>query len=517
MNVEIKIFRRDIVENGRLVIISDLIPNGNVAHDRVIIPQIINNTLPFHKKNVDDIARLVDYYYNKTDIELKTKTQQPQINNKIGVAYANMAVTTINAYCFANPLTFASRSSDLKVQDQIKAFNDALDDDNYSNKTAIVELNSGMCGVGYKYIKPASEDLRAEGRFFETVGDLDPQKTYIARANNLKKDKILAIHFYEENKYDEKGVKTDTVTVYNVWTKTHYWIFEQNKKNEFVARKQQVGDKEIIAYPLVYKRIPIVEYPRKQDRTSDFEIGLALINGINALASSRVDNVQQNVDYILLLRDIDTESEGAITRIKEFVQQGILSFSSNQNAIVQPDVSVLDVKLNQSEIQTLQDFLCDKLEEVLNIPNRETRSSGGDTGSAVESRNGFRSLENIAGLVTLSAKEAENETLDIILSIASNYADCPFKDLKARDIEIKSNRNVIENLTTNTNAYSALRSAGMNDIDALTICRLTPDAISTAKRNEQYQIDKENREKEKIGTQTQVNKNTDNNNGTINE
>ena len=502
------------MENGRLVIISDLIPNGNLEHDRTIIPKIINNTLPNHKKNVEDIERLVNYYYNKTDIELKTKTQQPQINNKIGVAYANMAVTTINAYCFANPLTFSARTNG--KEEQIKALNDALDDDNYSNKTAIVELNSGMCGLGYKYIKPASEDLRAEGRFFETVGDLDPQKTYIVRANNLKKDKILAVHFYEEIEYNDKGVQTGTITVYNVWTKTHYWIFEQNDKNEFVVRKQQLGANKVIAYPLVYKKIPIVEYPRKQDRTSDFEIGMALIDGINALASSRVDNVQQNVDYILLLRDIDTESAGAIDRIKEFVKQGILSFSSNQNAIVQPDVSVLDVKLNQSEIQTLQDFLCDKLEEVLNIPNRETRSSGGDTGSAVESRNGFRSLENIAGLVTLSAKEAENETLDIILSITRNYKDCPFKDLQTRDIEIKSNRNVIENLTTNTNAYSVLKSAGMNDIDALTICRLTPDAISTAKRNEQYQQEKEKREQEKIGTQTQVNKNTDNNNGTIN-
>lgn len=503
------------MENGRLVIISDLIPSGNLEHDRTIIPQIINNTLPNHRKNVEDIERLVNYYYNKTDIELKTKTQQPQINNKIGVAYANMAVTTINAYCFANPLTFSARTNG--KEEQIKALNDALDDDNYSNKTAIVELNSGMCGIGYKYIKPASEDLRAEGRFFETVGDLDPQKTYIVRANNLKKDKILAVHFYEEKQYDEKGVQTKTITVYNVWTKTHYWIFEQDEKNDFTVRLQKLGSNTVVAYPLVYKKIPIVEYPRKQDRTSDFEIGLDLINGINALASSRVDNVQQNVDYILLLRDIDTESEGAIDRIKEFVKQGILSFSSNQNAIVQPDVSVLDVKLNQSEIQTLQDFLCDKLEEVLNIPNRETRSSGGDTGSAVESRNGFRSLENIAGLVTLSAKEAENETLDIILSIARNYKDCPFKDLQSRDIEIKSNRNVIENLTTNTNAYSVLKSAGMNDIDALTICRLTPDAISTAKRNEQYQQEQDKREKEKIGTQTQVNKNTDNNNGTINE
>ena len=127
------------------------------------------------------------------------------------------------------------------------------------------------------------------------------------------------------------------------------------------------------------------------------------------MASSRVDNVQQNVDNIILLRDIDTESEGAIERIKYLIHIGILSFKSIDGATVQPDIDVLNTPLNQSEVQTLQDFLCGKLEEVLHIPNRDTRGGGGgDTGTAVESRNGFRSLENIAGLITTSLLASEN-------------------------------------------------------------------------------------------------------------
>ena len=65
----------------------------------------------------------------------------------------------------------------------------------------------------------------------------------------------------------------------------------------------------------------------------------------------------------------------------------------------------------------------------MNIPNRENKGSGGDTGIAVESRSGFRSLENIAGLITSSAKKCENETLEVILAICKNYTDCPFKNV----------------------------------------------------------------------------------------
>ena len=119
----------------------------------------------------------------------------------------------------------------------------------------------------------------------------------------------------------------------------------------------------------------------------------------------------------------------------------------------------------------------------MHIPNRETRGSSGDTGTAVENRAGYRALENIAGLVTLQARKAETKALDVILQICKTQNGCPFASLNINDIEIKANRNKVENLTTASNAYSTLRSAGLNDIDALNACELVPDAIGTASRN----------------------------------
>jgi hypothetical protein len=225
-----------------------------------------------------------------------------------------------------------------------------------------------------------------------------------------------------------------------------------------------------------------IEY-RSLDGTSYFELAMDLINAINALASSRVDDVQQAVDYILLLRDIACDTDEEINAITKAVAKGILAFRSIQNASVQPSVEVLNTRINQSEVQTLQDFLCKKVEEALHIPNRETRGSSGDTGTAVENRAGYRSLENIAGLITLQARRAETKALDTILQICKAQNGCPFASLTVNDIEIKANRNKVENLTTASNAYSTLRSAGLNDIDALNACELVPDSIGTATRN----------------------------------
>lgn len=473
------------MEKGRLKILFDLVPTGDIATDKRIIEKMLDTTRPIHDKNVKDIKKLVDYYYNKTSIANKSKTQQPDINNKIPINYAEIAVTTINAYCFANPLTFSARNTE--KESQMKAFLDALDDDNFSHKAQDMYLNAGISGLGYRYIVPATKEQIEDGIYFETLCDLSPETTYCVYSNDLKKEKTFAVSFFDRKIYDQTLRASKTITVWTVWTKYHQWEFYRTGgkwQNAYYTINQ--GDTAVTyeAFPLTYGKIPVIENKRKNDGTGDFELAIALIDAIDALASSRLDAVQQCVDYIILLRDIDTESEGALERVKDALKDGILSFKSIQNATVQPEIDVLDTKLNQSEVQTLQDFLCSKVEEVLNIPNRETRSSGGDTGSAVESRNGFRSLENIAGLVTASAKKAENESLAVILAMCSNIDGCPFKDLKPRDIEIKDNRNKVENLNNASTSYATLRGAGMNDIDALIATRIVPDAQATAKKNQ---------------------------------
>jgi hypothetical protein len=153
--------------------------------------------------------------------------------------------------------------------------------------------------------------------------------------------------------------------------------------------------------------------------------------------------------------------------------------------------------LDQTQNQTLQDYLCKELEEVLCIPSRETRGSSGDTGLAVESRAGYRSLENIAGEVTSNAIYAENKCLELILAIGRGYADCPYRDLELSDIQINSNRNRAENLSVSTTAYSTMKAAGMSDRLALDKSGLSNDSLSDAEENLRYQVEQADLELEK--------------------
>lgn len=495
---------------GRLKILSDLIPTGDISIDKLMIPVMLQETLSKHEKNLNDIEKLENYYYNITKIQFKTKTRQSEINNKINIDYPSIAVTTINAYCFANHLSISSRNA--SKNQQIKALKDCLDDDNYYSKSDIMYLQSGIKGLGYRYIVPASENEKNKGIYFHTRTHFKPEDTYCVYSNDTDEEKIMAVHFYTKTQYSNNFKTKQDIEIYDVWTKFHKWRFSRKNGNgvfklEPFTIKVNGEEQEVVAIPIVSNKIPVIENVRKADRTGDFELAIDLIDAINALSSSRVDAVQQSVDYLITLRDIDIWSEGALSKVKEAIADGILAFRTVQNATVQPSVDILETKLNQSEVQTLQNFLCEKVEEVMNIPNRETRSSGGDTGSAVESRNGFRSLENIAGLVTSNAKTTENETLDVILSICSNIDSCPFKDLTSKDIEIKENRNKVENMVNSANAYSTLRSAGLNDVTSLEVSRIVNDAQAVADMN------KKEKEQQQKSSNTGVNNNTNNNNG----
>lgn len=455
---------------GRIKILTDFKFTGDVNKDVQIAKNIIRTTLPRHKENTIEMERLINYYYNFTDIQLKEKKAQKEINNKINISYPSIATTTKNSYTLSNAPKFVSRNPN--KQDLVKKLNDAFDDDNYHNKTMQMAFYSSMTGLGYKYVKIADEEDLKNGIYFKTVGDINPLTTYCVYSNDINKEKVCAIQYYKKCIYNENGISQKQTEIYSVWSKYHYFEFEQSGKGYNLIKAP---------FTLLYQKIPIVENVRTQDRTGDYELGIDLINAINALASSRVDDVQQNVDYITTLRDIDTESEGALERIQNLLSIGILSFKSVQGATVQPNIDILNKPLNQSEIQYLQDFLCEKLEEVLHIPNRDTRGGGGgDTGSAVESRNGFRSLENIAGLISSSLIASENEVLDVILSICKLFEDCPFKDLQARDIEIKPMRNKVENLSVATTAFATMISNGVNRVTAYVVSGLVADATDTA-------------------------------------
>ena len=496
---------------GRKRIYTDIVPTGDIAQDIKIIPQILYNSIPVHNENVGAMDRLIDYFYNHTAIDAKEKISRPEVNNKVSVPRANTTVTTINSYCFSNPFKFISLQAEQEITDELKNFNDVCELDNYASKLIETTQWSGITGIGYKFVsRPTERDIE-NGSYFKTTGDIDPRTAFCVYANTIDKEKVLGVIFHTKTD-DENGIKVK-YTEYNVFTKWHQWRFKTQDSTNFSCIQFPVllnGALEYIdAYPLNptnsgiatemnASTIPLIEYIRKPDKTNDFEKAILLMDAISVVLSNSVDATTQNSDYVFKFKNVDVGEwdENGVNPVLETIKQAlknhILPITEIEGAQNQPDAEILEIPLNQSEVRSLLEYLTEQLEESLFVPNRNTSSGGADTNSSVETRNGFRSLEDIAGIITSQAIKSEKEFIQCALEIGKQYNSCPFKNLKAKDIGIKPMRNKIESLINSTQAFATMINSGVNRITAYVVSGLVADATDTAamdklERDENFQ------------------------------
>lgn len=502
---------------GRIQILTDLVPSGNIDYDRQIIPQILDLAYKAHLKNTTAMRKLVEYYYNRTEIRNKTKVSRQDINYKISVPRADTTVTTINSYCFSNPFKFISLQAEEDINNELKAFNDCCELDNYTAKLIECAEWSGITGLGYKYVqKPSDIDL-LNGKFFKSTGDIDPLTTFCVYSNTIDKEKVMAVTYRDVKlNYTLNGQEVSEKYIeFNVFTKWHVWTFRYDGKDyvvvPFKIRFRELDNlSEVAAYPYSFtvdsnnnlipkqQTIPIIEYLRKPNRTNDFEKALLLMDAVDVIVSNCVDCVAQNVDYIFKFKDVDIgewDENGrnpTMEIIKTALKEHILRVNSVEGAQNQPDVDILEVPLNQTQVTQLLEWLNRQIEESLFVPNRNGSSGGADTNSSVETRNGFRSLEDIAGIITSQAIKSEKEFIQCALEIGQQYPDCPFKNLKLKDIGIKPMRNKIESLINSTQAFATMINSGVNRTTAYVVSGLVADATDTVamdrlERDERFQ------------------------------
>ena len=506
---------------GRKKILTSRTLNGDISNDMREIPLILQEVMPIHSENVAVMKRLINYYYNQTDIYAREKVARPDVCNKVSVNRACAAVTTINSYTFSNPFKFVGQGNKKR---QYVAFNNALKADNYSSKLQEMTFNAAMTGLGYKYVCIPTEKEKKNGLWFKTVTEIDPLTAFCVYSNTIRTEKVMGVMFFERYTYDEKGKRNGTEIVYNVFTKWHHWTFIQ-KGNIYTVQVtyfyDNLGNKinatavpydvefvNNIARP-IERTIPLLENKRKYDNTNDFELSISLINAINTIVSNATDCVEQNVDYIFKFKNVDIGTwdengqNAKLDNIKRAIKNHILAIDSIEGANQQPDAEIMEIPLNQSEVRELIDYLKEELEISLCVPNRNTSTSSTETGTAIETRNGYRSLEDIAAIITNCALETEKEFVVCALEIAQSQKGCPFASVKPSEIDIKPMRNKVESVISATQAYSTLRSAGMNDISSLEITGLVADPVATAEANIQAgkeefdrQLDQQARETE---------------------
>lgn len=389
----------------------------------------LNKALVIHRQNAIEVEYLDRVYRGDQPILYRQKVNRPEVNNKIVVNLAYELVERKTAEICAEPIQYVLRGTDDKKSEEITNLNITMDSESKQEVDIDICRWRSICGTAYRFIgnDEGQGELLDESDFY--LSSENPMYTFIAYYSNGRP--AFSCQIGE----DENGGE-----IYYCFTK-NWWFHIQNGK---IFESGINGN----------RAIPVIEYPNNSRRLSDIEITLPITDAINTLQSDRINGIEQFVSAWVKFVNCEIDEE----KFKKMRQEGALVVKSNNGTDNKADVDIMTSELNQSEGQIVFTDLFEKFLSIQGLANRQG-NTGGDTGSAVELRNGHYDAGLRTAINEPILKKSERMALKIILNrlrINKGFTLMP------SDIEIHINHNKLDNMLVKAEVLKLLLESGVH-------------------------------------------------------
>lgn len=427
---------------GRQIIYTKVsrVTNANILKE-------LSKALIIHNKNAIEIEYLDRYYRGDQPILYRKKVNRPEVNNKIPVNLAYELVERKTADICAEPIQYVLRGTDNNKSKQITELNIIMDSESKQECDIDICRWRSICGTAYRFIgnDEGNGDLLDESDF--SLSSENPMYTFVCYYTNNKPAFSCQIREGENSEI-----------IYFCYTNTEWFEIVNGKIN--ASGKNGNG------------AIPVIEYPNNARRLSDIEMTIGITDAINTLTSDRINGVEQFVSAWVKFVNCEIDKE----EFDKMRLAGALVVKSNNGAENKADVDVMTNELNQSEGQVVFNDLFDRFLNIQGLANRES-NTGGDTGQAVQLRNGHYDAGLRTAINEPILKKAELMSLRIILNrlrINKGYILTP------SDIEVHINHSKLDNLLTKTESLKMLLDSGINYKRAIKTVDLFSDSEQVA-------------------------------------
>lgn len=445
--------RRKILNGFRQ---SDLIDIENVV-------SVINDAMDTHLANKSEIDYLKEYRAGIQPILYKEKVIRDEINNKLVANHAQMATRNILGYFLGNPIQYIQADGGNKEEvDMLNKFV-AYEDKSLVDQE-IGELQS-ITGTAYRIIY--TDGLLADEVPFEDKS-LDPGTTFVVYENNIAEKPLLGVTYYTIT-----GNDGEELVRYHAYTEFGEFV---------ITSESHIIDLEtsFVDFNEYYVGgIPIVEYPNNRWRIGDWELCIGLMDAINAMHSGRLDDIDQIIQSLIIF--VNAEIDG--DTYDEMRERGVVILKNTTDS--KTDVKTIVNSLDQAGMSMFAEEMEELLYALLGIPSRKTRGGGGgDTGQAVELRDGWADLEIIARNKEATFKKSEKQSLKIMLTIMNNRIGT---SLSLLDLDVKFTRNKNNNLLVKTQSFATLLATkALAPEDCLSIVDLVSDVNEYVARGKAF-------------------------------
>ena len=444
-----RLFGREVIMQDEVVITDD-----NIC-------KILGKAMSVHGKNRSDIQYLWNYYKGDQPILYRKKEVRPEICNRIVENRANEIVSFKVGYLCGEPIQYIGRNGNESTSKAISELNEMMHSEcKASQDKRVVEWQS-VCGTAYRLTLPDTRKGEDDAPF--EMYTLDPRDSFVVYSNGIGNKPMLGVKYC---------VTKDNDTICSAYSDKWFWKIKNGRIVE--SKAHALG------------MIPIIEYPANTARLGAFEIVIDLLDSINMVASNRLDGIEQFIQAFVKFVNCDITAED----FKELKDLGAIKVKSSDGQ--QADVDIITNELNQMQTQTLVDYMYQTVLTICGMPNRNGGSSTSDTGQAVLLRDGYTAAESRAKDSELMFKEAEQNTLKLILRIIRDTRGLSDEmyALRLKDIALQFTRRNYENIQSKAQVLTQMLA--QNKIHprlAFAHCGMFTDPEDAYRVSEQYYKD----------------------------
>lgn len=439
---------------GRRVIEVDLKETDLL--DKETVCNTLNYAMEIHTANRGEINYLMNYYKGQQPILGKVKEIREEINNKLVLNHAQMITRKIVGYFLGNPIQYISSGlgGKKKLIDELNIYTQ------YENKPTVdKELGEyqSIVGTAYRIIYKDGEfgNIKDEVPFEDR--SLDPASTFVVYESNISGKPLMGVTYHNifDNEGEFVGVKM--------------YAYTSNGRYIFISKGNdplEISDFEEY-HPYQVGGVPIIEYPNNMWRIGDWEMVVGLMNSLNDLNSGRLDDIEQVIQSLLVFTNAEIDSD----MYNEMRELGVIMLKNTDGT--KTTVDTITASLDHMGMNLFAKELEELLYSLVGVPSRSDGASGGDTGLAIELRDGWADLETICKNKELVFRESEKRALKIMLYIFNIGRT---ETLNRLDLDIKFSRNKNNNMLVKTQSYQSLLSTQtMSPEDCLSIVDLVSD------------------------------------------
>lgn len=436
-------------EYGRKIAYADV---EEITEENVV--RVVGGCIGIFNSNKAVFKYLWNYKNGDQPIRYRQKIVRDDVNNPIVENHAWEIVRFKNGQTNGEPIQCVSTRKEDTINNGVDRFNAFC---SAAGKHAI-DISSGewtcATGTGFKAVQRVKKGSVVPFRIVVPT----PLNTFIIYSR-LTDEPLLAV---QELK-DEAGER-----YLLCFSETH----EYRIQNSSLMILGTTADGHVVRSRLhAFGGIPIVEYPNNQDRISDIELVIDILDAINNMQSNRMDAIEQFVQSWVKFVNCDIDE----TTFRKMKMMGALVVKSNNGSENKADVDIISQELNQTEAQVAKDDLWNNALSISAIPNKQG-NTGGDTQGAVELRNGWDFSKQAAKLKDPYTVEAEKRLNAVLLNVIRQEkgdSACPFGVL---DYEVQISHSPTDNMQVKAQVFKMLVDAGIHPLVAIKTCGMWTDS-----------------------------------------